>query len=444
MDYSPLVDRIAGEGAAAWEIHNHAIDAQARGEDVVVMSVGDPDLDTPAPIVEAAVDSMHAGHTHYADLIGELPLREAIAQHFAAHGGWSAGPEHVCVVCGAQNGLFFASMLLFKGGDEVIVLQPNYVTYEATIAVSGARQVPVPTREEDGFRPDPAAIEAAITPRTRALLITNPNNPTGVVMTSAELEAIAAIARKHDLWVISDEVYGTLTFGVEHRSIAALPGMAERTVTVSSLSKSHAMTGWRSGWLIGPEALIRHAENLALCVLYGLPGFVQRAATVAVQHADEIAGRMRDIYHARRDLVVERLAAVPSLRVVAGSRHVRHGRCPRHRPVGGRFLLAAHARAGGLGARCHGLRAERRRVRAPVLHPRRGQPGGGLPAHCRVRRWARYRRAARGSGPCLSVPAPDRGSCACWKRTASSVCSASPACTRSRCTTGWLTRASST
>lgn len=316
MDYSPLVDRIAGEGAAAWNIHNQALDAQARGEDVVVLSVGDPDLETPRPIVDAAVESLRDGHTHYADVIGELPLRKAIARHFAAHGGWAAGPDNVCVLCGAQNGLFFTSMLLLKGGDEVIVLQPNYVTYEATIAVSGAHEVPVPTREEDGFRPDPAAIAAAITPRTRALLITNPNNPTGVAMSADELEAIAVIARSHDLWVISDEVYATLRFESPHRSIAALPGMAERTVTVSSLSKSHAMTGWRSGWIIGPEQLIHHAGNLALCVLYGLPGFVQRAATVAVEQADSILGQMRAVYKGRRDLVVEHLSAVANLRVV--------------------------------------------------------------------------------------------------------------------------------
>ena len=304
MDYSPLVDRIAGEGAAAWDIHQQAQARQARGED------------TPASIVRAAKRALDEGDTHYPPMLGEWPLREAIAARFAARGGWAAEPRNVCVVSGAQNGLFFASLLLLQPGDEVIVLQPNYVTYEATIAVGGARQVGVPTRAEDGFRPDPGAIAAAVTPRTRALLITNPNNPTGVVMTPAELEAIAAIAREHDLWVVSDEVYGELTFDAAHHCIAALPGMAERTVTVSSLSKSHAMTGWRSGWLIGPEALIRHAGNLALCQLYGLAGFVQRAAKVALEHSDEITAEMRTIYRRRRDLVVERLSAVPSLRVV--------------------------------------------------------------------------------------------------------------------------------
>lgn len=316
MDYSPLVERIAGEGAAAWRIHQEALAAQDRGEDVIVLSVGDPDLDTPQPILDAAVEALHAGDTHYPPALGEWRLREAVAERFAHTGGWAAEPENVCIVSGAQNGLFFASMLLCRSGDEVIVLEPNYVTYEATIGASGAHQVCVPTREADGFRPDPDAIRAAITPRTRALLITNPNNPTGVVMTQGELEAVAAIAREHDLWVISDEVYAALTFATPHHCIAALPGMAERTVTVSSLSKSHAMTGWRSGWLIGPERLIEHAENLSLCVLYGLPGFVQRAAVAALEQGDNLTEHMRAIYRRRRDLVVDRLAAVPGLGVV--------------------------------------------------------------------------------------------------------------------------------
>lgn len=316
MQYSPLVERIAGEGAAAWDIHHEALAAQRRGDDVIVLSVGDPDLDTPAPIVDAAVESLRAGHTHYADAVGQRSLREAIARHFAAHGGWDARPENVCVVSGAQNGLFFAAMLLLAAGDEVLVLEPNYVTYEATIAAAGAHRVAVATPAADGFRPDPEAIAAAVTPRTRAILFANPNNPTGVVMTPAELEAIAAIAREHDLWVISDEVYAALAFAGTHHCIAALPGMAERTVTVSSLSKSHAMTGWRSGWLIGPEALVGHAENLALCVLYGLPGFVQDAATVALEQADDVAADMRAVYRRRRDLVVERLAAAPGLEVL--------------------------------------------------------------------------------------------------------------------------------
>lgn len=316
MNFSPLVDRIAGEGAAAWDIHNSALDAQSRGEDILLLSVGDPDLDTPEPIVREAVRALESGDTHYTPVLGEWPLREAIAGHYASHGGWDARGENVCVVSGAQNGLFFASMLLLRPGDEVLVPEPGYVTYEATIGASGARAVAVPSRPQNGFRPDPAGLAAAVTPRTRALLIANPNNPTGVAMTLDELEAIAAVARQHDLWVISDEVYGALAFDAPHHSIGALAGMAERTVVVSSLSKSHAMTGWRAGWMIGPAEMIGHATNLGLCVHYGLPGFVQKAALVALAQADEVAEHMRAVYRRRRDRLLERLATVPGLTVV--------------------------------------------------------------------------------------------------------------------------------
>lgn len=316
MNFSPRVNQIAGEGAAAWRIHEQALAAQQRGEDVLILSVGDPDLATPAPIVERATAAMREGDTHYTDCVGENPLRAAIARHFIASGGWPATADNVCVVSGAQNGLFFASMLLLSPGDEAIMLRPGYVTYEATIRVSGATPIEVHMAADDGFRPNPEAIEAAITPQTRALFLTTPNNPTGVALTPQELEAIAAIAQRHDLWVVSDEVYGSLTFNRPHYSIAALPGMAERTVTVSSLSKSHAMTGWRSGWVIAPAPLIEHAFNLALCALYGLPGFVQQAAQAALEHSEAITAEFREIYRQRRDLVVERLGEIHDIEVL--------------------------------------------------------------------------------------------------------------------------------
>lgn len=315
MKFSPLVERIAGEGAAAWDLHELALAAQARGEDVIPLSVGDPDLDSPAPVTEAAIEALRAGDTHYTDALGEPVLREAVARHFRAHGGWPATADHVCIVAGAQNGLFFATLLLAQPGDEVLMPEPAYVTYEATIGASGATPVAASMPAAGGFRPDPAAIEAAITPRTRALILANPNNPTGVVLRDDELEALADIARRHQLWVISDEVYAALCFDAPHRPIAALPGMAERTVTVSSLSKSHAMTGWRAGWLIAPQPLIAHAGNLAQCMLYGLPGFVQRAAVTALAQADRIASEVSAIMRARRDLLVARLADVPGLAV---------------------------------------------------------------------------------------------------------------------------------
>ncbi len=316
MQYSPRVDRIAGEGAAAWRIHVEAVEARARGEDILVMSIGDPDFATPPAIVETAVQALESGDTHYTTIAGRHALRSAVAQETMRRGGPEVTAENVIVLAGAQSGLFSASLCLFSQGDEVIALDPMYVTYEATVQVSGAKLVPVPARADSGFRPDLEAIKGAVTERTRAIMFANPCNPSGVVMTPEELQGIAEIAKRHDLWVISDEVYGSLTFEQDHCMIAGLPDMAERCVTVSSLSKSQAMTGWRIGWMVGPKELITHADHLSLCMLYGVPGFIQEAAITALGDARGEMDRMRDTYRARRDRVIEGLRGANKISVV--------------------------------------------------------------------------------------------------------------------------------
>jgi octopine/nopaline transport system ATP-binding protein len=317
MRFSPLVERIDGPGAAAWKIHYAATAAQRRGEDVILLTVGDPDFATPEPVTEAAVAALRAGDTHYTDVPGRPALRQALARLLGPSLGQpDLPPDNVILMAGAQNALFAASLCLLDAGDEVIVLEPAYVTYEATLQVAGAKIVPVPMPAATGFRPDPDAIRAAVTPRTRAIAFATPNNPTGAVMSRAELEAIAAVAIEHDLTVIVDEVYAALTFDVPHVSMASLPGMAARTVTIGSLSKTHAMTGWRVGWVAGPAELIHHIERLSLCMLYGLPGFVQEAARVAIDSYAAVTADMRERYRARRDLVVAALSAVPKIAVL--------------------------------------------------------------------------------------------------------------------------------
>ncbi len=325
MRYSSLVDRMVGPGVAAWDIHYAAIAAQREGRDVIVLSVGDPDFATPDFITEAAVTSLRAGDTHYSDVAGRPELRQAIAALHERRCGQAVTAENVIVVAGAQNGLFAAAMCLLEPGDEVIVFDPVYVTYEATLKSTGAVLVPVPTRAGNGFRPEAGDLAAAITPRTKAIFFANPNNPTGVVLNREELLAIAELARAHDLWVVVDEVYEGLTFEREHQSFAALPGMAERTLSIGSLSKSHAMTGWRTGWVVANPTLVGHLENLALNMFYGLPGFVQEAARVAVERHDEVVSSMREIYRRRRDLVVAALSDCPRVKVL--------------RPEAGMFVL---------------------------------------------------------------------------------------------------------
>lgn len=314
MHYSSRVERIAGEGVAAWDIHRAAWEAKRAGRDVIILSVGDPDFATPEPIVARAVAALEAGDTHYTDVPGRPELRAAIAAEHVRRTGQAVTGENVIVVAGAQNGLFSVSQCLFEPGDEVVVLEPMYLTYEATIGAAGARIVTAAQPASNGLRPDPALIARAVTPRTRAIMFANPSNPTGVAMTREELEAIAAIAKENNLWVIVDEVYSSLVFEREHVSLASLPGMGERTITIESLSKSHAMTGWRIGWVVGPKALIDHIDNLSLAMLYGLPGFIQEAAIVAVKESPAITAQMRDIYRRRRDLVASALAGLDGVR----------------------------------------------------------------------------------------------------------------------------------
>ncbi|MFM0279593.1 pyridoxal phosphate-dependent aminotransferase [Paraburkholderia sediminicola] len=314
MKYSSLVARIQGRRTAAWEIHHAAQAAVAAGGDVIILSVGDPDFATPEMIVERAVTALRDGDTHYSPVSGREPLRVAIAEEHSDQSGQRLTAENVILCAGAQNGLFASSLCLCEAGDEVIVPEPMYLTYEAAIRVTGATLVPVPVDPKRGFHLDGDALEAAITPRTKAIFIATPCNPTGVVMPRVDLERIARLACAHDLWVLSDEVYADLTFEREHISIGSFPGMASRTVTLGSLSKSHAMAGWRLGWVIGPPPLIEHLGRLALCMLYGLPGFVQQAVLVALEHKSTIVADMREIYRRRRDIVYERLSQVRRLR----------------------------------------------------------------------------------------------------------------------------------
>jgi arginine:pyruvate transaminase len=316
MKLANLVDRISGEGAEAWEIHYLGRQARDRGEDAIVLSVGDPDFATPQPIIDSAVSALQRGDTHYSAIAGKQPLREAIARDFSARCGLACDPSQVHVFGGTQNALFAASLCLLEKGDEVIALEPMYISYEATLGIGGATLIRVAQPAEQDFRPQAALIATAITPATRAIVVTTPNNPTGVVMTADELQAIADLAIAHDLWVIADEVYTDLIFEGEHHSIAALPGMAERTITINSLSKSHAMTGWRVGWAISPSLLEPHFNNLSLCMLYGLAGFIQEAAITALTEQREASAAMRDIYLARRELVCDALAAADRLNVL--------------------------------------------------------------------------------------------------------------------------------
>ncbi len=312
MQYSPLVKRIAGEGVDAWLVHYKARLAAERGEDVILLSVGDPDLDTPAPVLERAIERLRAGDTHYTPATGRLNVREAIAASHRRRTGQPVDASNVIFLAGAQNALFVASMCIAGPGDEVIAMEPLYPSYPATIEGSGARMVRVATPASSGFRLDVSALEAAISPRTRAIFFATPNNPSGAILSEAELGFIGELARKHSLWIVADEVYAGLAQGGRVPSLAAQ--LPEQTITVSSLSKSHAMPGWRAGWLVGPAELLIHADNMAQCMLFGLPGFIQEATVTALDIEEAAESRIREYCAERRDVMLTALEGIAGLR----------------------------------------------------------------------------------------------------------------------------------
>jgi aspartate/methionine/tyrosine aminotransferase len=313
MKFSPLVDRVKGESVAAWTIHYQAREAEVRGdEDVIVLSIGDPDLETPAPVLERAIESLRAGDIRYTPAAGRRELREAIAQAHTRRTGQAVDAENVIFLSGAQNSLFAASLCVAGPGDEVLALEPLYPSYPATIRASGARLVRVPAPASGGFRPDLNQLEASITPQTRALFFATPNNPSGVILDGKDLALIAKLARRHSLWIVADEVYaGLAPDGRVPGLAAALP---EQVVTISSLSKSHSLPGLRAGWLVGPKDLVKHAESLSMCMLFGLPGFIQEAALTALQGSNAPELRVRELCTARRDMLLKGLDGVPGLR----------------------------------------------------------------------------------------------------------------------------------
>jgi octopine/nopaline transport system ATP-binding protein len=312
MKFSPLVKRISGEGADAWLTHYAALAARDRGEDVIILSVGDPDLETPPAVVAKTIERLRAGDTHYCPAPGRRALREAIAASHTKRTGQSTDAENVVYLSGAQNALFVASLCVAGPGDEIISFDPMYPTYPATLQVSGARMVRAPTSGH--FRPDLAALASLVTDRTRAIVWATPNNPSGVILNESELATIAGLAERYDLWLISDEVYAGLAPGGRIPGLAAQ--MPERVITLGSLSKSHAMTGWRAGWLVGPRELAVHAEALVMCMLFGLPGFIQEAVVTALSIAPDAERRIRDYCDVRRARMVAGFTGIPRISTV--------------------------------------------------------------------------------------------------------------------------------
>jgi len=287
-------------------------DILATMDDVISLGVGEPDFDTPERIVAAGVRSLHAGRTHYTSNYGTIELRQALAAHLEARHGVAYDPKtELLITVGASEAVDLALRATCDPGDEVILHEPSYVAYVPAIVFAGGVVRHVATRLEDDFALDPAAVEAAITPRTKALFLGYPCNPTGAVLPDDVQDALADIARRHDLLVYSDEIYDRLAYGTyRHRAFSALPGMRERTILMGGFSKAYAMTGWRVGWMAAPAAILEGIVKVHQYGIMSAPTTAQDAALEAIVGGEADVERMRTEYDRRRRLLVDGLNAL--------------------------------------------------------------------------------------------------------------------------------------
>jgi aspartate aminotransferase len=308
--------RLHSQAMKGFGMYEVAARLQSSGADIIHLEVGRPADDTPKHIKEAAKAALDAGIVHYGDLQGTLSLRQALADRYRAQQGLAVTPAEILITNGVTQGAFATFMAAIDPGDEVIVLEPWYPQHNSKIELVGGRVVTVSMRNVDGaYRLDPQRVEAAITSRTRMVVLINPTNPTGTVYTAAELEALAQICIRHDLLVLSDEVYEYITFdGQRHISMATLPGMRERTITVSAFTKAYAMDGWRQGHVMATAPIIADLRKVTMNDTTHPCVFAQEGAHAAVVGPQQCLAEMVERDRARRDLAVSRLNAMPGVR----------------------------------------------------------------------------------------------------------------------------------
>jgi len=311
MKFASRMQRLGTE--TAFEVLVRARALEAQGRDVVHLEIGEPDFDTPANVAAAGKAAIDAGWTHYGPAAGQPDLRQAIADYINRSRGTAYGPENVVVTPGGKPIMFFLILALLEAGDDAIYPDPGFPIYRSMIDFVGARAIPLPIREENDFRLDVAELASLITPRTSFLIINSPANPTGGVLTRADLEAIAQLAVDHDLFVLADEIYSEILYEGEHHSIAVYPGMAERTAILDGFSKTYAMTGWRLGYGLMPVELANEVSRLMVNSVSCTASMVQRAGLEALTGPQDDVRAMVEAFRRRRDLMVEGLNRIPGI-----------------------------------------------------------------------------------------------------------------------------------
>ena len=332
MHLSRTITGLTGGGSDGWDLFLKARRMIAEGTAVTELTIGEHDIRTAPAILDAMHRAAIRGHTGYASVPGTPALRQTVARRIAERTGVPTTQANVIITPGGQAALFAAHTATCDDGDRALYIDPYYATYPGTIRGVGAVPVAVPTRSRASFQPDPAEITVRAE-GAKSVLVHSPNNPTGVVSSRKTLEGIAGACIDHDLWLISDEVYDTQVWEGEHISPRSLPGMAERTLVVGSMSKSHAMTGSRCGWIVGPEDAISHLITLATHTTYGVPGFIQDAAVFALGQGTELEEEIAAPFRRRRRIALDVLKGQNLVRAI---------------PAGGAMYIMLDIRATGL------------------------------------------------------------------------------------------------
>ncbi|MDQ6898183.1 MAG: pyridoxal phosphate-dependent aminotransferase [Candidatus Dormibacteraeota bacterium] len=314
MKLAERMQRLGTEGA--FEVLAKARKLEAQGKHIVHLEIGEPDFATPDHITEAAVAALHQGWTHYTPAGGIPEARVSVAGFVGRRLGVEVAPDEVVLVPGSKNVLHFVLLSLIEPGDEVIYPDPGYPVYSSLINFVGAKQVPIVLREERNFRLDPGELASLVTDRTRMIILNTPQNPTGGVLTKEDVEVVSRLAVERDLYVVADEIYSQITYGFEHASILAEPGMKERTVLMDGMSKAYAMCGWRLGYGVAPRELAVQLERLMINTSSCAAAFTQMAAIEAFEspQSEQSVQRMVAEFRRRRDLVVDGLNDMPGVR----------------------------------------------------------------------------------------------------------------------------------
>ena len=307
---SKRLQEIPASGTIA--ISNLVSQMKAEGVDIVSFSMGEPDFTTPENVIDACCDSLHSGFTHYTPSLGIPALRKAVADMTRETDGVPCQASNV-LITPCKQAIFMIALAYIDPGDEVILADPSWVSYEACIRLAGGVPVYVPTRFEDNFVLDPALVESKITPKTKMIILNTPSNPTGAVIPADVLKQIADIAMARGIKVLSDEIYSSIVYEGKHTSIASFPGMFDNTLIVSGLSKSFAMTGWRLGWAIAPEADIKAINKLQSHSVTCCTSFTQPAAIEAIKGQQKDKDNMVATFKKRRDLALDLIDEIPGL-----------------------------------------------------------------------------------------------------------------------------------